>query len=287
MLGREFARLIGDVPGAEVYAPGKGALDVRDRDAMLAAASRAQDGWVVHCAATVNVEGCARDPETARATIVEGTANAIALAKAAGARLFYPQSFLVHDGRANPIAEDEQARPLSLYGQLKLEAQSLIESALADPLVVVMAGFFGGEEADKNFVGRIIPAMHAAILRGEREFAVGDRVWQPTWTQDLAFNALHMMRAGCTGRYQMACHGEASFAALAQEIVVALGWSDRFAVTPVSAAEVSGNELGRRPDRAVLSCERLRTERLDLQRDWRATLHAYLRHPFFDQYRFG
>jgi dTDP-4-dehydrorhamnose reductase len=286
MLGRAFSRLTPQLSGSTVYAPGKGELDVRDPNAMLAAARHAQDGWVVHCAAMVNVEGCARDPETARDIIVGGTKNAIALARAANARLFYPQSFLVHDGRENPIAEDEVPRPLALYGELKYECQRLIEDAFGDALIVTMAGFFGGEEADKNFVGRIIPAMHAAILRGETRFTVGDRVWQPTWTDDLAFNSLHLMQQGCSGRYQMACHGEASFAELAAEIVLALGWANRLTIEPVNASAVAANELGRRPDRAVLSCERLRAERFDLQRDWRATLHAYLRHPFFNQYRF-
>lgn len=288
MLGGDFAREIAAMPGHAVHAPGKDELDVRDAAAMLAAASHAAGGWLVHCAAMVNVEGCARDPDSARAIIVDGTINAIAAARQAGARMFYPQSFLTHDGRENPIAEDEKQRPLALYGELKLEAQRRIEDAFGeDALIVVMAGFFGGEAQDKNFVGRIIPHMHSALGRGEREFKVGDRVWQPTWTRDLAFNSLHMMLAGCRGRYQMACHGEASFAELAQEIVLALGWGDRLRVVPVDAASVSANELGRRPDRAVLSCARLKDERLDLQRDWRATLYAYLRHPFFDQYRFN
>src|SRR3546814_13557843 len=119
-----------------------------------------------------------------------------------------------------------------------------------------------------------------------RDRSIGYRGWQPTGPRDLEFNSIHLMLAGCRCRYQMACHGEASFAELAQEIILALGWSDRLAVVPVDAASVSGNELGRRPDRAVLSCTRLQQEHLDLQRDWRATLHAYLRHPFFDQYRF-
>ena len=287
MLGADFASEINSFAGLTATAPGRDGLDVRDQSAMLAAAPACADGWLVHCAATVNVEGCARAPEESRDIIVGGTENAIALARAAGARLFYPQSFLTHDGATNPIAEDEVQRPLSLYGELKLEAQKRIEDAFGeDALIVVMAGFFGGQEADKNFVGRIIPAMHAAIGRGETQFSVGDRVWQPTWTRDLAFNALHLMLADCRGRYQMACHGEASFAELAQEIVLALGWADRLVVQPVDAASVSANELGRRPDRAVLSCARLRAEARDLQRDWRSTLHAYLRHPFFDRYRF-
>lgn len=285
MLGRAIARQAGMLPDATVRAPGREALDVRDAAALNAAATCAEGGWIVHCAARVDVEGCAREPDIARAVIVEGTRNAVRAAKAVGARLFYPQSFLVYDGAHNPIPEAETPRPLSLYGELKYEAEQIIKAEMDDALIVRMAGFFGGEAADKNFVGRIIPPMFAALERGETQFSIGDRIWQPTWTNDLAENSVQLMLAGKRGTYQMACHGQASFAELAQEIVNALGWSDRFRIEPVDAASVSGNELGRRPDIAVLECQRLRDERLDLQRDWRSTLHAYLRHPFFDRYR--
>ena len=177
------------------------------------------------------------------------------------------------------------ADPALGFAGRELEAERVVTAAIPHATIVRMAGFFGGEAADKNFVGRIIPAMRAAIDRGETRFAVGDRVWQPTWTRDLAVNTLHLVNRGVSGSVQMACRGEASFAEIAAEIVMALGWQDRLAIDPVSAAAVSGNELGRRPDRAVLSCERLDAEGLNLQRDWRATLHAYLDHPFFDRYR--
>ena len=285
MLGSALAEEAGRFPQFDIHAPGRDELDVRDAEAVMRWSDRMSGGWIVHCAARVDVEGCAREPEEARRTIVEGTANVVALAQATGARLCYPQSFLTYDGAINPIPEDEEPRPLSFYGQIKLEAEAVVTAAMPDALIVRMAGFFGGEAADKNFVGRIIPAMHAAMLRGESRFEVGDRVWQPTWTRDLAFNTLHLLARGASGSYQMACHGEATFAEIAHEIVTALGWGDRFAIVPVSASAVSGNELGRRPDRAVLSCARLKADQLDLQRDWRSTLHAYLAHPHFDRYR--
>ena len=135
MLGREFARAIASLPNGEVRAPGKDELDVRDADAMLAQADWIKGGWVVHCAARVDVEGCAREPEAARETIVGGTRNAIALAKAAGARLFYPQSFLVYDGATNPIPEADEPRPLNFYGQIKYEAEQAIRAELDDALI--------------------------------------------------------------------------------------------------------------------------------------------------------
>ncbi len=287
MLGLAFAEH-GSLNGAlEVRAMPRAALDVRDPDQVMALADWVEGGWIVHCAATVDVQACARDPEAARQTLVEGARNVSRLAKAANARLFYPQSFLVYEGGPDPIAEQTEPAPLSLYGALKWEAEQVIREAQPDALVVRMAGFFGGDGADKNFVGRIIPAMHRAMMGGAAVFEVGDRVWQPTWTRDLAENSLYLMQAQRTGVYQMASHGHAAFHEVASQIVEGLGWGERFRIQPVPAAAVAVAEAGpeRRPDRAVLACERLRLENADMQRDWRSTLNAYLAAPFFDQYR--
>jgi dTDP-4-dehydrorhamnose reductase len=285
MLGSALLDAASSFPMFDVRAPGRDELDVCDADAVANWADWVEGGWIIHCAARVDVEGCAREPEVARGVIVEGTRNVVALAQRANARFCYPQSFLVYDGRENPIAEDETPRPLSFYGELKYEAEKIVATSLVDPLIIRMAGFFGGEERDKNFVGRIIPVIHAAILRGETQFKVGDRVWQPTWTNDLAFNTLHLLARGAAGRYQMACHGQATFAEIAQEIVVALGWQDRIEIVSVDASTVSQSELGRRPDVAVMSGKRIADAQMDLQRQWRPTLNTYLQHPFFDKYR--
>ena len=285
MLGSALYEASSRFPRFEVRAPGRDELDVCDTDAVAKWADWVEGGWIIHCAARVDVEGCAREPEAARAVIVEGTRNVVALAAKAGVRFCYPQSFLVYDGHENPIDEKEMPRPLSYYGELKYEAEQIVTAALDDPLIIRMAGFFGGEDRDKNFVGRIIPVIHAAILRGEKQFKVGDRVWQPTWTHDLAFNTLYLMERGASGHYQMGCRGSATFAEIAQEIVLALGWQDRIEIIPVDASAVSQSELGRRPDVAVMSGKRMADAQMDLQRQWRPTLYTYLQHPFFDKYR--
>jgi dTDP-4-dehydrorhamnose reductase len=285
MLGSAIFEAASSFPQFEVRAPGRDELDVCDAGAVARWADWVEGGWIIHCAARVDVEGCAREPEAARAVIVEGTRNVTALTARANARLCYPQSFLVYDGRENPIEENETPRPLSFYGELKYEAEQIVMATVADPLIIRMAGFFGGEERDKNFVGRIIPVIHAAILRGETQFKVGDRVWQPTWTNDLALNTLHLLARGASGQYQMACHGKATFAEIAQEIVIALGWQERIEIVSVDASAVSQSELGRRPDVAVMSGKRISDEQIDLQRQWRPTLYTYLQHPFFDKYR--
>lgn len=289
MLGSAIAEIAATSPHFVPHALSHGELDVRDAAAVMKLTDLVAGGWIVHCAAMVDVKRCAFDPGLARAVIVDGSRNVAALARASGARLLFPQSFLIYGGGAGLIGEAALPDPLSLYGTLKLEAETVILETLDDPLLIRMAGFFGGGSLDKNFVGRIIPTMHRAMTNGETVFPVGDRVWQPTWTRDLAENTLHLMHLDADGRYQMASHGEAAFHEVAAEIAVALGWKDRLRIEPVSSALVAGEETGpeRRPDRAVMACERLRREGRDLQRDWRATLNAYLTHPHFDPYRPG
>lgn len=289
MLGSAFAGIAANDARFTIRVLSRRDLDVVDGNAVMAQADLVAGGWIVHCAAMVDVKRCATDPGAARAVIVEGSRNVAALARAAGARLLFPQSFLIYGGGPGLISEATLPDPLSLYGALKREAETIVLETLDDPLVIRMGGFFGGGPLDKNFVGRIIPAMHRAMTNGETVFPVGDRVWQPTWTRDLAENSLHLMQLDADGCYQMASHGEATFHEVATEIAAALGWNDRLRVEPVSSALVAGEETGpeRRPDRAVLACERLRREGRDLQRDWRATLNAYLTHPHFDPYRAG
>jgi dTDP-4-dehydrorhamnose reductase len=289
MLGSAIAEVAADDGGFALRALSRRDLDVRDEKAVMAQAEDLAGGWIIHCAAMVDVKRCATDPDAARAVIVDGTRNIAALARSSGARLLFPQSFLIYGGGDGLIEETTLPMPLSLYGALKLEAETVVLETLDDPLVIRMAGFFGGGPVDKNFVGRIIPAMHRAMISGETVFPVGDRVWQPTWTRDLAENTLHLMHLNAGGCYQMASHGEATFYEVAAEIAASLGWNGRLRVEPVASALVANDETGpeRRPDRAVMSCERLRREGRDLQRDWRATLNAYLTHPHFDQYRPG
>ncbi len=278
MLGADFGHALSAFgESIELAALGRDGLDVRDCIGVQSWARWIEGGLIIHCAAMVDVEGCAANPDAGRASIVEGARNIARLARTANAKVFYPQSFLVYGNVDGVIPENAEPAPLSRYGQFKLEAEKILRNETVDPLIVRMAGFFGGGSRDKNFVGRIIPQMHRAIETGLHEIKIGDRVWQPTYTRDLAANSVELLRHGKTGVYQMACRGEASFHELAQAIVTIMGWGQRLRVMRVSSAEVERDMSGSRPARAVLSCERLRSEGLDMQRPWQLALQDYLR----------
>lgn len=280
MLGRAFVEGLQAYTPARVLALSHTELDVSDADAVKALAGEGID-LIIHCAAYVNAEGCEEDPERCRRSQMIGSDNIATLAAFTGAQVMYPQSFLIYDGTELPITEDTTPNPKSEYARCKLAGENAVVAQVPDALIVRMAGFFGGDDADKNFVGKFVPHVHKLLSEGTTSYAVGDRVWQPTYTIDLARNTLALLDQGKTGVYMMACEGEASFYELAVACVDALGLSDRFTVEKVTATEVAGSEKAFRPDYAAIEPKRLNDEGLNLQRPWREALVDYLTRPYF------
>jgi dTDP-4-dehydrorhamnose reductase len=279
-IGSAFAAALGCIEGCRVLALDRAQLDVRDRARVLALASE-RPTLIAHCAGDMNADRCEREPEACRDVHVGGTEHIIALARATGARVFYPQSVFIFDGRELPVTEETVPNPLSEYGKAKLTAEAMLRDQLPNALIVRMAGFFGGDHRDKNFVGSFTRSLFAMVEAGERVCRVGARVWQPTYTRDLAENALLLLVRGCTGIYHMGAYGEATFLEVAQACIADLGLSDTITALPLPAAEADRLEVAPRPFRMVTANARLQAEGLDRQRSWREALHEYLARPHF------
>lgn len=281
MLGRAFqAILASHYPSTTVYALPHEVLDVTDRQAVLKHVAEGYD-FIVHCAADVNADRCEKLPERCHEIQVQGTLNILELAAESNSKIFYPQSFLIFSGGDNLIDESTEPDPKSVYGRCKLEAEKQILLAQSEALVVRMAGFFGGDEKDKNFVGKFTRQLVELLKEGRTTYAVGDRVWQPTYTEDLAKNSLLLLDQGMRGVWSMGSVGEASFYDLARECVDQLGLKNRIEIIPASQEKVNAEDVARRPSRAVLSNERLISNGLFLQRTWQASLREYLARPWF------
>jgi len=164
---------------------------------------------------------------------------------------------------------------------LKLMAENILTDEMPESLIVRMAGFFGGREVDKNFVGKITLHMAEIMKEGINYIEIGDRVWQPTFTNDLAYNSLVLLSNNNKGVYCMSSHGKASFFELASLIVSSLGISERMKIHKVSSLSVSKNERAKRPEVADIENKRLKSENLDRQRSWQVSLVEYLNHPYF------
>ena len=282
MLGTAFTEILKNLTDVNLEACGHHHLDVTDYKSVLQFADVSPD-IVIHCAAEVDAERCQKSPDECHKVQVEGTRNIVALSKATGAKILYPQSFLIFDGSVIPILETTSPSPISIYGKYKFEAEQIVRGETDGSLVVRMAGFFGGEEKDKNFVGKFVRQIRRLIIEGVKSYEVGDRVWQPTYTNDLAFNSLLLLSGNKRGVYNMASHGTASFYELAKAIVYDLRLNNLISIIPVTETEVTGSELAPRPAVGMMENRRLISEGLDFQRPWREALTDYLRRPYFQK----
>ena len=287
MLGRAFReglQPLGDK--VELVALPHEELDVTDAEAVLALAGRGFD-IIVHCAAMTLADECERDPDRARLVQVVGTENVARLALATGARVLYPQSVFIFDGKELPVTEQTAPAPVHVYGRVKLEAECLLLAQVPETLAVRMAGFFGGDGKDKNFVGQFVRQVEALLAQGGGSIEVGDRMWQPTYTLDLARNALLLVAAGRHGVFHMGGLGEATFFDVARICVDALGLAGEIDLRPCAAEAFARAELAPRPLRMVTANHRLDAEGLCRQRCWEDALREYLARPYFDAIRRG
>ena len=282
MLGTAFTEILKNLTDVNLEACGHQHLDVTDYKSVLKFVDVSPD-IVIHCAAEVDAERCQKSPDKCQKVQVEGTRNIVALSKATGAKILYPQSFLIFDGSVIPILETTSPSPISIYGKYKFEAEQIVRGETDGSLVVRMAGFFGGEDKDKNFVGKFVRQIRRLIIEGVKSYEVGDRVWQPTYTNDLAFNSLLLLSGNKRGVYNMASHGTASFYELAEAVVYDLRLNNLISIIPVTETEVTGSELAPRPAVGMMENRRLISERLDFQRPWREALTDYLRRPYFQK----
>jgi dTDP-4-dehydrorhamnose reductase len=237
--------------------------------------------FIIHCAALVNADLCEKNKNEGRSNIVNGTKNIMNFAEINNSKVFYPQSFLIYNDTNDIVDENTVPKPLSEYGNLKLESENILLDQSNNSISVRMGGFFGGEEKDNNFVGKITSHISKLIKQGKQNMEIGDRVWQPSFTDDLAYNSLILLANNKSGKYNMASHGSCSFFELTNEILKILNINDKFNVNCISAKILGGREIAKRPLSVIMNNNRLKQENLDRQRNWKSSLKEYLEKPYF------
>jgi dTDP-4-dehydrorhamnose reductase len=246
-LGRAFARLA-HMRGLPYKLLTRAELDIADTRSVEAALERWQPWAVVNAAGFVRVDDAEQQPRQWRENVL-GPATLAAACARRGVRLVSFSSDLVFDGEKDgAYVESDPARPLSAYGESKLEAERRVLAHAPDALVVRTAAFFGPWDAH-NFVTLAL----AALQRGDRWAAASDQVVSPTYVPDLCGVTLDLLVDGERGVWHLANRGSVSWAEFAQLAAEAAGLD----VSRVDG--VPGTALGqvaRRPRQAVLGSER-------------------------------
>ncbi len=235
---------------------------------------------IIHCAAIVNADYCEDNPDESNTTIVEGTKNVVAFAQRNKCLIIYPQSFLIFGNENEEVDEESNAVPISVYGQHKLKAENCIKESGVQYLILRLGGFFGGYSKDKNFVGKIVPHMFRISKSEIRTLQIGDRIWQPTYTIDIAYNVLLLTENEITGMFNIASKESASFFDVCEVINETLNLD--LSLEKVSYLNVEKNASAPRPKKLLLNTKLLSKTGWNKQDYWDKSLIKYLDNTFFN-----
>ena len=229
-------------------------VDLTDAAAVGELISRERPDRVIHTAAETNVDRCQTEPAPARRINVDAVANLAAACAASGSGVAQLSTDYVFDGAAGPYCEEDETNPLSRYGRMKLESETLVLEGGGPGLVVRTLWLYGHRPGARP---NLVTWPLEALARGETVRVVDDQWGNPTPAADLARALVELCRRGAGGLYHA---GGASFLTREELVrrVAAFFGVDDGGVEPVTTAEVG--QAAPRPLRSGLRSERLEAE---------------------------
>jgi dTDP-4-dehydrorhamnose reductase len=158
------------------------AADVCDPAQMQAVFAWARPDVVIHAAAIGSVDFAERNRDATRKVNVGGTEIVVGLCQTFNSRLIYISSNAVFDGRTPFYSETAPVNPINYYGQLKVEAENLVQAggipwAIVRPILLYGWPYPG--ERDNPVVWWV------NSLENRKPIKVVDNVWTkplPAWS---------------------------------------------------------------------------------------------------------
>lgn len=197
LLGQKITDLLLPNNAYELIASSKGAnrhpistnyvyeeIDVTDYTDLERVISKHQPNAVIHTAAMTNVDQCETEKEACIKLNVTAVEHLIKLAEKYGFYLVHLSTDFVFDGEAGPYKESDEPKPLSYYGQSKLDAENLLlNSDIRYSILRTIIVY--GVAADMSRSNIVLWAK-GALEKGNPIKVVNDQYRMPTLAEDLA-----------------------------------------------------------------------------------------------------
>ena len=254
--------------------------DFRDFDQYRAEVKKFAPDVLVHLGAHTSLEYCEENPDDAYRTNTLAVEYACTIANELDIPLVYISTAGIFDGEKMLYDDWDQPNPLGVYARSKYLGETYVQRAVPRHFIF-RAGWMmgGGPEKDKKFIAKMMDQ----IIAGKTTLnVVDDKLGTPTYTVDFARNMERMLHTKYYGLYNQVCGGETGRFEVAQELVDALGLSDRIDIKPVNSDFFAEEFFAPRPPCERLVNYRLKLIGMDHMRDWKVSLTEYLRDYYSD-----
>ena len=248
-------------------------IDIADLQSVTRALEGVRPEVVVNTAAMHHVENCEREPEKALAVNALGSKNLATAARDLDAALMHVSTDYVFDGaKGSPYLEEDNPRPLNVYGVTKLAGEHFVRATTAKHFVVRTSGLYGKSPCRaKGGLNFIELMLKLAKDKGEVR-VVDNEIVSPTSTAELAQQLVRLSHSDCYGLYHATAEGSCSWYEFAREIFDTTG-------TKVQLHVARPGEFPTkvpRPMYSVLENCALKKHGLNIFRPWQVALHSYL-----------
>jgi dTDP-4-dehydrorhamnose reductase len=277
--GRLGAALVRDYAGSGIFHVvgfNHAQLDLGQPKQLRATLGALEFDALINAAAQTNVDRCETHPEEAFALNGEAPAVLAEICAEKKARFIHISTDYVFDGeKHDPYTEEDEARPISVYGESKREGERRALAANDQALVVRVSWVFGPDRP--SFVDWAI----GQAREREEVKAIADKWATPTYTLDLGAWLKPLITGGnVSGILHLANAGECSWQEYAQWALE----SCRAEGVPLKARKIGAQTLAemksfiaKRPVHSVLSTAKY--ERLTgvTPRPWQKAVAEFVR----------
>jgi dTDP-4-dehydrorhamnose reductase len=230
---------------------------------------------LINAAAFTNVDACETERDRAFRINAEAPNILAQICNEKDAKLIHFSTDYVFDGEKRaPYTEDDQANPISAYGESKLAGERNVLAAGDSNLVVRVSWVFGPDRPS------FIDAMIKRAQEDEKIDAISDKFSTPTYTHDIARMLPQFFDRGVAGGLlHFANTGKCSWQEYAQwalDCCRDAGISLKATTVGALTLKDMSSWLARRPVYSVLSTAKYMVLTSSTPRAWREAVNEYI-----------
>lgn len=265
MLGHDLREVLKD--NHDLVLTTSKTLDITDKKQVMDFIGDSKPDIVINSAAYTDVDGCEENKDLAYAVNGEGVLNLALACREVDCALLHISTDYVFDGTArDPIAEDGEIGPISVYGKSKLEGEKAILEILDKYFIVRTAWLYG-------INGRNFPKTMLELAENHSEITVVyDEVGTPTYTPDLAYGISQLIETDKYGVYHLTNSGSCSWCEFSR-LIFEIADKD-VKVIPVTASEFA--RPAPRPSYSVLENKNWIDNGFKPLRDYKEAIKEYI-----------